>query len=226
MMRMNSAKVFIASVALILASVTVQAADLTPDALAKNTTNEVLEIIKRDQSIQAGNQKKVLELVEAKVLPHFDFMHMTKLAVGKNWPRATPAQQQELVKEFKTLLVRTYSTALSSYKNQTIDFKPLKMAPTDTDVTVKTEVKQPGGKPIPIDYSMDKQSAGWKVYDVAVDGVSLVTNYRGSFNNEIRQSGIDGLIKTLARKNQSSSGGSDSKPVENKATEKNDHPGK
>lgn len=220
MMRMNSVQVFLASAALILAATTAQAADLAPDVLAKNTTNDVLEIIKRDQSIQAGNQKKVLELVEAKVLPHFDFMHMTKLAVGKNWSKTTPAQQQVLVKEFKTLLVRTYSTALSSYKNQTIDFKPLKMLPTDTDVTVKTEVKQPGGKPIPIDYSMDKQSDGWKVYDVAVDGVSLVTNYRGSFNTEIKQSGIDGLIKTLARKNQSSSGGSDSKPDETKATEK------
>ena len=220
MMRMNSVQVFLASAALILAATIAQAADLAPDVLAKNTTNDVLEIIKRDQSIQAGNQKKVLELVEAKVLPHFDFMHMTKLAVGKNWSKTTPAQQQVLVKEFKTLLVRTYSTALSSYKNQTIDFKPLKMLPTDTDVTVKTEVKQPGGKPIPIDYSMDKQSDGWKVYDVAVDGVSLVTNYRGSFNTEIKQSGIDGLIKTLARKNQSSGGGSDSKPDETKATEK------
>ena len=226
MKRMNSVKAFIASAALIVSSAAVQATDIAPDALAKTTTNEVLEIIKRDQSIQVGNQKKVLELVEAKVLPHFDFMHMTKLAVGKNWARATPAQQQVLVKEFKTLLVRTYSSALSSYKNQTIDFKPLKMAPTDTDVTVKTEVKQPGGKPIPIDYSMEKQSDGWKVYDVAVDGVSLVTNYRGSFNTEIRKSGIDGLIKTLSNKNQNSGGGSDPKPVENKPMEKNDRSGK
>jgi len=183
------------------------AADVAPDVLAKNTTEEVLAIIKADKEIQAGNQKKMLDLIDAKVLPHFDFARMTMLAVGKNWNRATPAQQQALAREFRTLLVRTYSASLTAYKNQVIDFKPLNMQPGDTDVKVKTEVKQPGGKPIPIDYSMEKMATGWKVYDVVVDGVSLVTNYRNSFASEIRQSGIDGLIKTLANKNQQADGG-------------------
>jgi len=199
--------VFVASGFLFAATAGV-AADLAPDVLAKNTTEEVLAIIRADKDIQAGNKKKILDLVDAKVLPHFDFARMTMLAVGKNWNRATPAQQQALAHEFRTLLVRTYSASLTAYKNQVIDFKPLNMQPGDTDVKVKTEVKQPGGKPIPIDYSMEKMAAGWKVYDVSVDGVSLVTNYRNSFASEIRQSGIDGLIKTLADKNQQADGGS------------------
>jgi phospholipid transport system substrate-binding protein len=189
-------------IACVLASFSAPAAELAPDALAKKTTQEVLAIIKQDKDIQAGNQKRLLDLVDAKVLPHFEFSRMAMLAVGKNWNRATPVQQQALVKEFRTLLVRTYSSSLSAYKNQTIDFKPLSMQPGDTDVTVKTEIEQPGGKPIPIDYSMEKMPNGWKVYDVTVDGVSLVTNYRNSFSTEIRKSGIDGLIQILADKNQ------------------------
>lgn len=181
---------------------TAMAADLAPDVLAKNTTLDVIAIVKQDKEIQAGNTKKVLDLVEAKVLPHFDFNHMTMLAVGKNWNRASPAQQQVLSKEFQTLLVRTYSNSLTNYKNQVIEFKPLKMQPADTDVTVRTEVKQAGTKPVPIDYSMEKTANGWKVYDVTVDGVSLVTNYRGSFNTQVRQGGIDGLIKSLVDKNK------------------------
>jgi phospholipid transport system substrate-binding protein len=184
------------------------AADLAPDALAKKTTEEVLAIIRTDKDIQAGNTKKILDLVDAKVLPHFDFARMTMLAVGKNWNRATTTQQQALAREFRTLLVRTYSASLSAYKNQVIEFKPMNMQPGDTDVKVKTEVNQPGGKPLPIDYAMEKMATGWKVYDVVVDGVSLVTNYRNSFASEIRQSGIDGLIKTLADKNQQADGGS------------------
>lgn len=186
-----------------LGCMSAQAADTPPDVLAKNTTQEVLALIKQDKDIQSGSQKKLLGLVEAKILPHFDFTHMTRLAVGKNWRTATPAQQQTLVNEFRTLLVRTYSNSLAAYKNQTIEFKPFKMQPGETDVTVKTQVNQPGGQPIPIDYSMEKQADGWKVYDVTVDGVSLVINYRGSFASEVRQNGIDGLIKTLAEKNQS-----------------------
>ena len=177
-------------------------AEITPDALVKLTSQDVLAIVKQDKDIQSGNQKKIYELVDAKVLPHFDFTHMTTLAVGRHWKTATPTQQQALVKEFRALLVRTYSSSLATYKNQTIDYKPLKSQPGDTDVTVKTQVLQSGGQPIPIDYSMEKTAAGWKVYDITVDGVSLVINYRSSFANEIRQSGIDGLIKTLVNKNQ------------------------
>ena len=182
-----------------------QAAETPPDVLAKNTTQEVIAILKQDKEIQSGNQKKLLDLIDAKVLPHFDFSQMTKLAVGRNWRSATPAQQQMLVAEFRTLLVRTYSNSLAAYKNQVIEFKPFKMRPGDTDVTVKTQVIQPGAQAIPIDYAMQKTPDGWKVYDVTVDGVSLVINYRSSFANEVRKSGIDGLIKVMVEKNQSAS---------------------
>ncbi|MES2369151.1 MAG: ABC transporter substrate-binding protein [Pseudomonadota bacterium] len=181
-------------------STPVRAADTPPDVLARSTTQEVLAILKQDKDIQSGNLNKVYQLVEAKILPNFDFNRMTQLAVGKHWPRATANQKQALVTEFRNLLVRTYSSSLTAFTNQTVEFRPLTMKPDDTDVTVHSEIRQPGGQPIPIDYSMYKTSFGWKVYDVSIDGVSLVTNYRASFASTIRQSGIDGLIKTLADK--------------------------
>lgn len=189
----------LAAVAL-LAFGAVQAADMAPDALVKETSQEVLAILKNDHEFQT-NQRKILDLIDAKVLPHFDFTRMTALAVGRYWRQASPAQQQALVKEFRTLLVRTYSTSLSNYKNQIIDYKAFKMNPGDTDVTVRTQVVQPGGQPIPIDYSLHVTPNGWKVYDVTVDNVSLVINYRGSFATEIRKAGIDGLINALVEKN-------------------------
>ena len=155
-------------------------------------------ILKQDKDILKGNQSKVYQLVEDKVLPNFDFNRMTQLAVGKHWPGATPQQKQALVAEFRNLLVRTYSSSLTEFSNQTVEFKPMALKPEDTDVTVHTEIRQPGAQPLPIDYSMYKTTFGWKVYDVAIDSVSLVTNYRASFSSTIRQSGIDGLIKTLA----------------------------
>jgi phospholipid transport system substrate-binding protein len=173
-----------------------------PDALVKGVTQDVLGVIKRDRDIQAGNQKKTVALVEEKVLPHFNFARMTALAMGQNWRKATPEQQQALIEQFRTLLVRTYSTALSSYRNQAIDFKPLRAQTSDTDVMVRSEVKQPGAEPVSIDYSMEKTPDGWKVYDVAVGGVSLVTTYRDTFTNEVRTNGVDGLIKALADKNR------------------------
>lgn len=173
-----------------------------PDVLARTTTQEVLTILKTDKEIQGGNLKRVYELVEAKILPNFDFNRMTQLAVGKYWPSATAQQKQSLVSEFRNLLVRTYSTSLTAFSNQSVEFKPLNMKPADDDVTVRSEVKQPGGQPIPIDYSMYKTAFGWKVYDVSIDGVSLVTNYRASFADTVRQSGIDGLIKVLAAQSQ------------------------
>jgi len=172
--------------------------DIPPDVLARTTTQEVLTILKQDKELQNGNLNKVYQLVEAKILPNFDFNRMTQLALGKNWPRATAKQKQELVTEFRNLLVRTYSSSLTAFTNQTVEFKPLTMKPNDTDVTVRSEIRQPGGQPIPIDYSMYKTAFGWKVYDVTIDSVSLVTNYRASFANTIRQQGIDGLIKTMA----------------------------
>lgn len=174
-----------------------------PDVLARNVTNEVIEIVKQDRDIKAGNTKRIHELVEAKVLPHFDFRQMTQLAVGKNWARATPEQQRRLTEEFRALLVRTYATSLASVVDYKIDFKPLRMRPGDEDVTVSTEVSKPGAAPITIDYRMEKQAGGWKVYDVLVDNVSLVTVYRNSFNSEVRKGGIDGLIAALVRRNRS-----------------------
>lgn len=186
-----------------LLATAVWAADPPPDVLAKNTTQEVLAILKADKDIQGGNVQKVYDLVEAKVLPHFDFNRMTQLAVGKHWNSASPKQKQTLVKEFRSLLVRTYASSLTAFSNQAIEFKPFAMKPGAIEVTVQTEVKQPGGKPIPINYDMYKTAFGWKVYDVSIDGVSLVINYRSSFANTIRQSGIDGLISLLESKSRS-----------------------
>ena len=184
-------------------AVAASAQDLAPDALVKSISDDVIRIIKQDKDIQSGNQKKINELVDAKVLPHFNFSRMTALAMGRNWPKANPEQQKSLTNEFRTLLVRTYSAALATYKNQVIEFKPLRAAAGDTDVTVRTQVKQPGTEPISIDYGMEKTPNGWKVYDVVVGGVSLVTNYRETFNAEIRGGGVDGLIKSLISKNHS-----------------------
>jgi phospholipid transport system substrate-binding protein len=185
---------------------------LAPDALVKNISDEVIGIIKKDKDIQAGNQKKINELVDVKVLPHFNFSRMTALAMGRNWPKANAEQQKLLTNEFRNLLVRTYSSALSTYKNQVIEFKPMRAAAADTEVMVRTQVKQPGAEPISIDYSMEKTPTGWKVYDIVVGGVSLVTNYRETFNTEIRDGGVDGLIKSLADKNRSLESQAGSKP--------------
>lgn len=186
--------------ALLASSVFAQEA---PDTLIQHVTEDVLEIVRKDKDIQNGNAHKAIELVDKKVLPHFNFQHMTALAVGKDWRKATPQQQQQLTAEFKTLLVRTYSNALTSYKNQKVVYKPFKMSPGDTDVLVRTEVLQPGSKPVQLDYSLEKLEAGWKVYDVVVAGISLVTNYRDQFGQEIRNAGVDGLIASIAAKNKS-----------------------
>ena len=174
-----------------------------PDALVKRVTDEVLAIIKADKELQAGNQRKVVEVAEAKVLPHFDFARMTRLAVGRNWQQASDAQKEQLVKEFRTMLVRTYSTSLTAYRNQKIDVKPLKMAAGDKETTVRTAVVQQGGPQIPIDYAMEKTDSGWKIFDVVIDGASLVTTYRSTFNEQVQKGGIDGLVKTLAERNKS-----------------------
>ena len=179
---------------------------MPPDVLAKNTTNEVLRIVKQDKELKNGNSKKILALVEEKVLPNFDFRQMTQLAVGKYWSKASPEQQKELVEQFRTLLVRNYSASLTGIADYKIDFPPLKMTPGDTEVTVNTVVSKPGAPPIPIDYRMEKQDAGWKVFDVLVEGVSLVTVYKNTFNSEVRKGGIDGLVAALTRRNQPAAG--------------------
>lgn len=174
-----------------------------PDVLIKNTVHEVLEIVRNDKELRSGNQKKMLELVDAKVLPHFNFERMTKLAVGKSWRTATPEQKQALMTEFRTLLVRTYTKAFTSYRDQVVEVKPPRLAAAATEVTIKTSIVKPGAQqPILVDYDMEKTPTGWKVYDLTVEGVSLVTSYRGTFADQVQQGGIDGLIKTLVEKNR------------------------
>jgi len=179
------------------------AADEAPDAMVKRIADEVVAIVKTDKDVQAGNSAKVVQLAEEKVLPHFDFTRMTRLAVGRNWQQATPEQREALTKEFRTLLVRTYSSSLSQYRDQKIQVKPLQVAPGDEDVIVRTAILQENGPQIPIDYRMEKAKDGWKVYDVVIDGASLVTTYRGSFNDQIQRGGIDALVKTLQERNRS-----------------------
>ena len=184
-----------------------QAQQPAPDVLVKTITEEVVTILKKDQDIQAGDAKKAADLIETKIVPHFNFVRMTRIAMGRNWRLASPEQQKELASEFKTLLVRTYSTALSNYRDQQIDYKPLRAKPEDTEVTVKSDVKPSGSsQPISIDYEMEKTPNGWKVYDVKVGGVSLVTTYRDTFASEVRERGVDGLIKSLAAKNRQPEG--------------------
>ena len=177
-----------------------------PDVLVKSVTLEVVDIIQKDKEIQgggAGGRKKVIALIETKVLPHFNFEAMTASAVGRNWPKASTEQKTRLNDEFRTLLVRTYSSALSAYSNQKFDFRPLRAKPTDTDVTVNVRVLQSGTEPVTIDYDMEKRPTGWKVWDVRIGGISLVANYRTEFDNLVREKGIDGLIKALQAKNSS-----------------------
>jgi len=193
----------LASVASLFVPLGVQAQETAPDVLVKNVTDEVLDIIRKDKDIKAGSTKRAIELVEQKVLPHFNFTRMTALAVGRDWRQATPEQQKILTEEFRDLLVRTYSNALTAYKNETVDYRPFRMQPGETDVTVRTQIHQSGARqPITLDYSLEKNGSAWKVYDVVVAGVSLVTNYRSSFATEVRNGGIDGLIKTLKAKNK------------------------
>jgi phospholipid transport system substrate-binding protein len=173
-----------------------------PDALAKSVTDEVLAVLRADKDIQAGNQKKVVDLVEKKVLPHFNFVRMTQLAVGRHWREANPEQRKSLVEEFRTLLVQTYAATLAAYRDQSIEYRPLRIQPEDTDVVVRSLINQPGGKPVTVDYKMQKSDSGWKVYDVVVGDLSLVQSYRGSFNTEVQKGGIDGLVKTLTEKNK------------------------
>jgi phospholipid transport system substrate-binding protein len=190
-----------------------QAQETPPDVLVKTVTLEVVELIAKDKEIRGGDRGKLIGLINEKVLPHFNFTAMTALAMGQSWNKATPEQKKHLTDEFKTLLVRTYASALAAYSHQKFDFRPLRAKPTDTDVTVNVRVLQPGAQPVPIDYSMEKTASGWKVYDVMVGGVSLVANYRTEFSNVVRESGIDGLIKNLGAKNRSleSSGAADKK---------------
>jgi phospholipid transport system substrate-binding protein len=182
----------------------VVAQNTLPEALIKNTVDEVITVLKQDDGIREGNQDKILNLIREKILPHFNFTRMTQLAMGKNWALASPEQKKSLVKEFRTLLVRTYSNSLTNYRDEVIRVGSTNIGPQDTRGVVKTQVIQGSGRqPVSIDYSMEKRGDEWKVYDVTFAGVSLVTNYRGTFNSQIRNGGVDGLIATLVEKNLS-----------------------
>jgi len=190
------------------AAIVARADVVAPDTLIRNTVDEVTAVIKQDKDIQAGDQDKILALVDAKVLPHFDFSRMTQLAVGKYWRAATPEQKQALVTEFRNMLVRTYTKVFTVYRDQTIEVKPYKLAVDDeTEATVKTLISKPGTQAIPVDYELKKTADGWKAFDISIEGVSMVMSYRGTFTSQIQQNGIDGLIKTLADKNASSEEG-------------------
>ena len=172
-----------------------------PDALVKRVSQEALSIIRTDPRVQAGDQAHIRDLIEAKIAPHFDMDRMTALAAGRAYRQATPEQRKRLADEFESLLIRTYANALNQYRDQTISYEPLRAEPNANEVTVRTQVNRPGQTPVSIDYSMEKTPSGWKAYDVIVGGVSLVTNYRDEFTQQVRQGGIDGLIKALAAKN-------------------------
>ncbi|SHN39240.1 phospholipid-binding protein MlaC [Rhizobacter sp. OV335] len=180
-------------------------AQQAPDQLVKQVSSEVLDAAKADKSIQAGDVKQVSALVEAKVMPHVNFQRMTASAVGRYWRQATPEQQKKLQDEFKTLLVRTYSGALAQVRDQTVQLKPMRSTPADTEVIVRTEIRGKGD-PIQLDYRLEKAADGWKIYDVNVLGVWLVENYRNSFAQEIGAGGIDGLIAKLVERNKAAGG--------------------
>ena len=187
---------------MLLLSPTTWAIEVRPDTLVEETAREVLKIIKRDKDTLSGNKEKILSLVKSKILPHFNFTRMTRLAMGKNWSKASPQQQQELEEAFRTLLVRTYYKALAVYSDHTIKVLPVKNMAGETDTTVKTEVIPSNGQAISINYSMGKTNNSWKVYDITVAGISLVINYRGTFNSKIRSGGVKGLLKALNKKNR------------------------
>lgn len=178
-------------------------ATTAPDVLARSVTDDVLAAIRSDKAIQSGDQKKARELIESKIAPHFNFAGMTQLALGKNWSAANPEQRKALTAEFRALLVQTYTASLLLYKDQKIEYRPLKLAADDSDVLVRSLVRQSGGgEPVQVDYGMEKTATGWKVYNVKIGGISLVESYRGTFNTEIHKNGVDGLIKTLRDKNR------------------------
>ncbi len=176
---------------------------VAPDVLIRDTAQEVIAIVKQDKEIQAGNQKKILALVDAKVLPIFDFNRMTQLAVGKYWRQATPEQKKALVTEFRNMLVRTYTKAFTMYRDQTLEVKPLKLTADDVEATVKSRIIKVGAQPTAVSYQVKKSADGWKVFDVVIEDVSMVTSYRSTFSSQIEQSGIDALIKTLSDMNAS-----------------------
>lgn len=179
----------------------VSAQELGPEELVKKLTADVLEAVKSDKQLQAGDKRKALQLAEQKIAPHVDFREAAQLAMGKSWSTATTAQQNQVVDGFRQMLARIYTNAIDVYRGQTMRVLPLRMAPGATEVTVRNQYLKEGRPPVPVEYSMKKTPEGWKVYDISVEGVSLVLTYRAEFEQITRTSGIDGLIKRLAEKN-------------------------
>lgn len=191
-----------ALVALTIGMSSALAAPVPPDELVKGTIEDVLSIIRSDDKVQSGDLGRITEVMEQKIAPHFDFPRMTRLAVGRPWREATPQQRDALIREFRTLLIRSYATAFTMYKAIVVEYRPLRAAPDATDATVSTLIRLPGGaQPISVDYDMQLSGDAWKVFDVRIDGASLIINYRNIFSQEIQRSGIDGLLKSLTEKN-------------------------
>jgi len=209
---------YVLLLALALAAPALLAQGVAPDALIRAVTVEVIDKIKQNQGLQAVDPAKVAALIETSILPRFDFVHMTRLAMGRNWRLATPEQQRVLTEEFKTMLVRSYSTALANYRGEVVDVKQLRVATLGTEVMVRSEVKQAGKEPMTLDYQMEKTAAGWKIYDVKVAGVSLVTTNRDLFAEKVREGGVDGLIRFLVDENRG--GGSRFNSIKNLFWEK------
>jgi phospholipid transport system substrate-binding protein len=172
-----------------------------PEALVRQVTDEVLQAIRGDQELAAGDRQKALKLAEDKILPHVDFEEAARLAVGRGWAQASPEQKRRLAAEFRAMLVRTYSNAIGAYGGQTMKVLPVRMKPGDTEVTVRNQFIRPGGRPVLVDYEMRQTGSGWKIYDIVVEGVSLVLTYRSEFDTVVKQEGIDGLIRRLSQKN-------------------------
>ena len=190
------------------------AQELGPEELVKKMTSDVLEAVKSDKQLAAGDKQKALKLAEEKILPHVDFEEATRLAVGRSWSQASPEQKKRLVDEFRRMLVRTYSSAISAYEGQTMKVQPVRMKPGDTEVTVRNQYIRQGAKPVQLDYAMRKTDRGWKIYDIVVEGVSLVLTYRSEFDAVVKQEGIDGLIERMAAKSAPPARvGSTSKPA-------------
>ena len=193
----------LACMALLSVAPAVFASVLPPDQLVKQITQETYVYVNQDPLLQKGDTSKLIEWAEKSVISNFDFNRMTRLAVGKDWRQATPEQQKQLIQEFRTLLIRTFANAfIGISKNQTLEYLPFKMNDDQKDVVVKTLIIKPGAKPVDVNFSLEKTAESWRVYDVVLAGVSLITNYRESFTQEIRANGIDGLIKQLADKNR------------------------
>jgi phospholipid transport system substrate-binding protein len=201
-MKLIKQLIALATVALAFNAHAAAPANEAPDVLVKRISQDVIDTAKADKAIQAGDTKKVMDLVETKILPYVDSQRMTSLAAGRFWREATPEQQKALSEQFRTLLIYTYSGALSQIKNETVEFKPMRAAADDTDVEVRSQVNMTRGEPIPLNYRVAKTPAGWKIYDINVLGAWLVETYKGTFASEISKGGIDGLIKTLTEKNK------------------------